>query len=169
MEELKYKIMNFINGIISKYNDDKYWKMKFKMQNNQICTLIKIIYLIKMKKMESFNGASLGNRLNQSCYFKSKPKLPHGLKGIFISNYAKIGKNVTIYQQVTIGFDGVDWTKAPIIGDNVVIYPGAKITGDIIIGDNSIIGTNCVVFEDVPSNSLVVLEKPRIIVKDRLD
>ena len=161
--------MNFINGIISKYNDNKYWKMKFKMQNNQISILIKIIYLIKMKKMESFNGASLGNRLNQSSYFKSKPKLPHGLKGIFISNYAKIGKNVTIYQQVTIGFDGVDWTKAPVIGDNVVIYPGAKITGDVIIGDNSIIGTNCVVFEDVPNNSLVVLEKPRIIVKDRLD
>ena len=68
-----------------------------------------------------------------------------------------------------LNYDGIDWTKAPVIGDNVVIYPGAKITGDIVIGDNSVIGTNCVVFEDVPNNSLVVLEKPRIILKDRLD
>lgn len=169
MINFKYNTMDFINGIISKYNDKKYWKMKFKLQNNEVCNLKKIIYLIRMKRMESFNGASLGTRLNGGSFFKSKPKLPHGLKGIFISDYAQIGKNVTIYQQVTIGYDSIDWTKAPVIGDNVVIYPGAKITGDIVIGDNSVIGTNCVVFEDVPNNSLVVLEKPRIILKDRLD
>lgn len=165
MKKLSYNIINFTNGIISKYNDKKYWKMKFKIQNNEVILPIKILYLIRMKRMESFNGASLGNRLSGGSFFKSKPKLPHGLKGIFISDYAKIGKNVTIYQQVTIGYDGIDWTKAPVIGDNVVIYPGAKITGDIVIGDNSVIGTNCVVFEDVPNNSLVVLEKPRIIVE----
>lgn len=168
MKELNYNIMNFINGAISRYNDKKYWKMKFKIQNNKIRLPIKILYLIRMKRMESFNGASLGSRLNGGSFFKSKPKLPHGLKGIFISDYAKIGKNVTIYQQVTIGYNGIDWEKAPIIGDNVIIYPGAKITGDVIVGDNSIIGTNCVVFENIPSNSLVVLEKPRIILKDRL-
>lgn len=56
MKKLSYNIINFINGIISKYNDKKYWKMKFKIQNNEVILPIKILYLIRMKRMESFNG-----------------------------------------------------------------------------------------------------------------
>lgn len=84
--------------------------------------------------------------------FVSIPTLPHGLYGIIISHNAVIGKNCTIYHQVTIG----EWkTGAPTIGDNVWIGPGAKIFGCIHIGNNVRIGANCVVSRDVPDNATV--------------
>ena len=88
----------------------------------------------------------------------------HGLNGIVIAGGAKIGRNVTISHQVTIGRSR---GGAPIIGDNVYIGPGAKIFGDIKVGNNVNIGANCVVFQDIPDNSTVVLEHPRVILRDK--
>ena len=65
-------------------------------------------------------------------------------------------------QQVTIGLK--DFNKnGPVIGDNVFIGAGAKIIGNIKIGNNVKIGANCVVVEDIPDNSTVVLNKSKII------
>ena len=69
--------------------------------------------------------------------------------------------------QVTIGSNTLKGSKsigAPKIGNNVFIGAGAKIIGKISVGDNVRIGANCVVTTDIPANSTVVLEKPRIIV-----
>ncbi len=93
---------------------------------------------------------------------------PHGLNGVFISQGAAIGKGCTIFQQVTVGANTAAGSKrrgAPTIGDNCLIGAGAKIIGKVTIGDNVRIGANCVVVEDIPANSTVVLEKPRVIVK----
>ena len=95
------------------------------------------------------------------------PTFPHGLTGIFISNGAKIGKNCVIFHQVTIGSNTLPDSRgkgAPVIGDNVFIGCGAKIIGNVRIGNNVRIGANCVVTQDIPDNATVVLEKPRIIV-----
>ena len=76
--------------------------------------------------------------------------LPHPL-GVVIGASAVVGKDCTIFQQVTLGQkDG----KYPVIGNNVTIYPGAKIFGDIKIGDNVIIGANSVVNTDIPDNAV---------------
>lgn len=94
---------------------------------------------------------------------------PHGLNGIFISVGAKIGNNCVIFQQVTIGSNTLKNSKrlgSPIIGNNVYIGAGAKIIGNITIGNNVRIGANCVVVNDIPDNATVVLEKPRIILKN---
>ena len=76
--------------------------------------------------------------------------LPHPL-GIVIGSGVKLGKNVTIYQNVTIGQK--NWLY-PKIGNNVTIYAGAVIIGDINIGNNVIIGANAVVTKDIPDNSI---------------
>lgn len=47
------------------------------------------------------------------------------------------------------------------------IGAGAKLIGNIKIGDNVKIGANCIVVEDVPDGSTVVMEKPRIIIKGK--
>lgn len=63
---------------------------------------------------------------------ESAPKCPHECYGIFISNSARIGKNVVIFQQVTIGSVSTIGSKhwgAPTIGDNVLIGAGARIVG----------------------------------------
>lgn len=79
--------------------------------------------------------------------------------GITISHLAKIGKNFTISQLVTIGVSGQgDKRGAPTIGDNVYIAPGAKLFGKITIGNNVKIGANAVVHKDIPDNAIVVLD-----------
>ena len=55
---------------------------------------------------------------------------------------------------------------APNIGENCYIGAGAKIVGNINIGNNVRIGANCIVIEDIPDNCTVVMDKPRIILKE---
>ncbi|MCU0473435.1 MAG: serine acetyltransferase [Bacteroidales bacterium] len=69
-----------------------------------------------------------------------------------------IGENCTINQQVTIGtFNGY-----PTILDNVTINSGAIVVGDITIGNNSVIGANATVFQDVPDNCTVYPAQSKI-------
>ena len=76
--------------------------------------------------------------------------IQHGFATIITAE--SIGKNVWINQQVTIGYNG---DKAPIIGDDVVIYAGAKVVGGVRVGNNVTIGANAVVTKDIPNNSVV--------------
>ncbi len=116
-----------------------------------------------------------GASISLNTELKNTPNLIHGLHGIFISTRAIIGKDVSIYQQVTIGSVKTEGSKnigSPVIGDGVIIGAGAKVIGGIKVGNNVKIGANCVVFEDIPDNSTVVVNKPRIIIestdKDKL-
>jgi serine O-acetyltransferase len=110
--------------------------------------------------MDAYNGASLGTHIGYGAKFGSVPQLPHGIRGIFISHNAVIGKNCRIFHQVTIGKGK---GGAPEIGDNVMIGAGAKVIGKIKVGDNVKIGANCVVVDNIPDNSTVVMQKTRII------
>lgn len=103
--------------------------------------------------------------------FAGVPTFPHGLSGIFISNMSKIGKNVVIFQQVTIGsntIEGHPRSGSPVIGDNVYIGAGAKIIGNVTIGDNCRIGANCVVVKDMPANTTAVAASTRFIESDHV-
>jgi len=82
--------------------------------------------------------------------------IDHG-GGVVIGETAEIGKNVTIYQGVTLGGTGKEKEKRhPTIGDNVVISTGAKVLGSFTVGENSRIGAGSVVLKSVPPNSTVV-------------
>ncbi|MFZ5910585.1 MAG: serine O-acetyltransferase [Chloroflexota bacterium] len=76
----------------------------------------------------------------------------------------RIGKNCWINQLVVIGFSDIG--KYPTIGDNVHICTGAKVLGDVTVGDNSTIGANAVVVKDVPPNCTVVGVPAYIIKRD---
>jgi serine O-acetyltransferase len=76
--------------------------------------------------------------------------------GIIISGFASFGDNCVIRDGVTVGLRRVDDPVAPQIGNNVDIGTGAKVLGDITIGDDVVIGANAVVLVDVPSNSIAV-------------
>ena len=85
--------------------------------------------------------------------------IDHGA-GLVIGETASIGKNVTIYQQATLGglTPSVDSDlqrnikRHPTIHDNVIVGSGAQILGPVTIGKNSRIGANAVVLKDVPEN-----------------
>lgn len=88
--------------------------------------------------------------------------IEHGFSTIIAAK--RIGNFCKIYQQVTIGYSNE--TDAPTIGNNVIIYAGAKVIGGITIGDNVNIGANAVVVKDVPSNCTVVGVPAYIVKKD---
>jgi len=78
--------------------------------------------------------------------------------GIVIGDGTNIGNNCIIYQQVTLEGRSIgDAQKGnyPRVGNNVVIFAGAKIIGGINIGDNVIVGANSVVNKDMPADSIV--------------
>ena len=82
--------------------------------------------------------------------------IDHGM-GVVIGETTTIGRNVTLYQGVTLGGTGKQRGKRhPTIGNNVVIGTGAKVLGDITIGANSMVGANAVVVRNVPEYSTVV-------------
>ena len=90
----------------------------------------------------------------------------HG-QGLVVHESAKIGKNVTLRNNTTIGnkiSSSGQITGAPTVGDNVEIGSNSVIIGEINIGDNSVVGAGSVVTKDVPSNS-VVAGNPAIIIK----
>ena len=82
--------------------------------------------------------------------------IDHG-SGVVIGQTAIIGDNVTILHGVTLGGVGFDKGKRhPTIGNNVFIGCGAKILGNIKVGDNSKIGAGAIVLSDVEDNSTIV-------------
>ncbi|MEE4198458.1 MAG: hypothetical protein V2I54_12500 [Bacteroidales bacterium] len=86
----------------------------------------------------------------------------HGI-GIVIGSRVIIKGPLNIYQQVTLGgnhgkskiFNGKK-ISMPYINNNVSIYPGAKVLGPVIIGENAKIGVNAIVTKDVPSNGMII-------------
>jgi len=106
--------------------------------------------------IEIHPGAKIGKR-----FF-----IDHGM-GVVIGETAVIGDDVLIYQGVTLGGTGLEKGKRhPTIGNNVVIGAGAKVLGSITVGDNSYIGSNAVVINDVPQNSTVVGVPGRVTKQD---
>ncbi|MDB5038295.1 MAG: serine O-acetyltransferase [Bacteriovoracaceae bacterium] len=82
--------------------------------------------------------------------------IDHGM-GVVIGETAEIGDDVLIYQGVTLGGTHLEARKRhPTIECRVVIGAGAKILGDIRIGEGTRIGANSVVIDNVPAFSTVV-------------
>ena len=102
--------------------------------------------------------------------------IDHGT-GVVIGETTHIGKNVRIYQGVTLGAlsipkDSADQFRGkkrhPTIEDDVIIYSGATLLGgDTVIGARSVIGGNVWLTESVPPDTMVIMETPRLIYKTK--
>ena len=96
--------------------------------------------------IEIHPGAQIGRR-----FF-----IDHG-SAVVIGETTIIGDDVTLYQGVTLGGTGKETGKRhPTIRNNVVIGAGARVLGNIVIGENCRVGAGSVVLRDVPDNSTVV-------------
>jgi len=125
-----------------------WYRIANKLYNNNFKTLARFIMGISqiLTNIDIHPGATIGRRVF----------IDHGI-GVVIGETAIIGDDVTIYQGVTLG--GVSLNKGkrhPTIQNNVTIGGGAKVLGDITIGEGSKIGANSVVVKDVPPHSTVV-------------
>jgi serine O-acetyltransferase len=76
--------------------------------------------------------------------------------GLVIGETAVVGNNVSILQSVTLGGTGKDeGDRHPKIGDGVLISAGAKILGNICVGEGAKVGAGSVVLEPVPPHTTV--------------
>lgn len=92
--------------------------------------------------------------------------IDHGM-GVVVGETAIIGDDVLIYQGATLGGTGNEHGKRhPTIANGVVIGAGAKVLGNITVGDNSRIGAGSVVLRSVPENSTVVGVPAHIMFRD---
>jgi len=106
--------------------------------------------------IEIHPGAQIGRR-----FF-----IDHGM-GVVIGETTIIGDDVTLYQGVTLGGTGKERGKRhPTLRNNVVVGGGAKILGNVTIGENCRVGAGSVVLNDVPDNSTIVGVPGHIIFRD---
>ena len=163
MKSDKTSFQKYLKALLTSDYSTRHWKLREKYIKSQN-KILKFYYFCKVKSIENKNNCEFGISFqDSSAVFGSRPYLPHGLNGIVISRQSIIGKNATIFHQVTIGIKMIpemstrlDDLSAPVIGNNVFIGCGAKIIGNIKIGDNVLIGSNCVVTKDVPDGYTVV-------------
>ena len=78
---------------------------------------------------------------------------------IVINSATKVGANCRIHACTNIGASGGS-SKAPQIGDNVYIGPGAKIYGNITIGNNIAIGANTVIHKSFDEDDIMIAGNP---------
>ncbi|MEM7589991.1 MAG: serine O-acetyltransferase [Cyanobacteria bacterium P01_A01_bin.83] len=89
--------------------------------------------------------------------------IDHGM-GVVIGETAIVGDYCLIYQNVTLGGTGKQTGKRhPTLGKNVVVGTGAKVLGNINIGNDVRVGAGSIVLIDVPDNSTVVGVPGRIV------
>jgi len=128
-----------------------------------------VIYLYKLMKILYKNNFKLLSTLVRNSLIRNygifigfeteigeNLNLPHP-QGIILGEGVKIGDNCTIYHQVTMGQKRGNLDNDndyPIIGNGVTVFAGAKIIGNVKVGDNSVIAANSVVITDVESGSI---------------
>ena len=89
--------------------------------------------------------------------------IDHGM-GVVIGETAEVGTGTVLYQGCTLGGTGKETGKRhPTVGENCVISAGAKILGNITVGDFAKVGAGAVVLKDVPAHSTVVGVPARVV------
>lgn len=138
-----------------------YYRMSHAIYRAGVPLLPRMIsqYARFMTGIEIHPGATIGKGLF----------IDHGM-GVVIGETSVIGDNVTLFQGVTLGGTGKEKGKRhPTLGSNIVVGTGAKVLGNIRIGDGVMIGANAVVIKDVPDDSTVVGVPGRIVKKEGKD
>lgn len=131
------------------------------------------LYLLKVpvipRLMTEYAHSETGIDIHPGATIDKYFFIDHGT-GIVIGETSVIGKNVKIYQGVTIGALSTRGgqklsgkKRHPTIRDNVTIYAGASILGgDTEIGENSVIGGNTFITSSVPANTRVSMKNPEM-------
>jgi len=113
--------------------------------------------------ISQFSRATTGIEIHPGAKIGRRFFIDHGM-GIVIGETSEIGDDVLMYQGVTLGGTGKGTGKRhPTIGNEVVIGTGAKILGNIRVGDHVKVGAGSVVVRSVPDHSTVVGVPGRVV------
>ena len=121
------------------------------------------------RMMTEFVHAQTGIDIHPGAKLGEGIFIDHGT-GVVIGETAILGDNIRIYQGVTLGAGNFPkdacgmlikgLKRHPTIGNNVTIYSGASVLGDVTIGDNSVIGGNVWLTESLPAGTKITAPVP---------
>jgi serine O-acetyltransferase len=124
--------------------------------------------------MSEYAHSKTGIDIHPGAHIGESFVIDHGT-GVVIGETTTIGKNVRIYQGVTLGALSLskeaceelrEKKRHPTIEDDVIIYSGATILGgDTVIGARAVIGGNVWLTESVPPDTRVLMENPQLVYK----
>ncbi len=113
-------------------------------------------YRLPARLLSQLARALTGVEIHPGAVIGRRFFIDHGM-GVVIGETAVVGDDVMMYHDVTLGGRSLKRVKRhPTVGDRVTIGAGARVLGDIIIGDDAQIGANSVVTRDVPPGSVAV-------------
>lgn len=128
--------------------------------------------------MNEYAHSATGIDINPGATIGKSFFIDHGT-GVVIGETAIIGENVKVYQGVTAGALSFPKDKHgrvlkgkkrhPTVEDNVTIYAGATILGDITIGHDSVIGGNVWLTESVPPYTKITIAPPDLTIQTRAE
>lgn len=116
---------------------------------------LKLVYFVIFYLVQTLTGISV------QAYSRIGPGFVVRDRGCIFVVAESIGKNFTVSQGVTVG--NIRGSRnLPIIGDDVYIEPGAKILGEVTLGNNVVVRANSLVLANVPDNSIACGNPARI-------
>lgn len=149
-----------------RWGRDEIWRFEILLRkaeyytNGPKTTINKILYLYYKYRFHKLS-VKLGFSIPVNVFGKGLSIAHYG--SIVVNNMAQVGDNCRIQENVTIGSTGGS-TKAPKIGNNVFIASGARIIGDIEIGDQCAIGANAVVTKSFLEQHVTIAGVPAKII-----
>jgi serine O-acetyltransferase len=128
------------------------------LRNSQVTELWLFLLRRGWSKAANLLGLCLGSQI--ACKIPSRLFLPHPF-GIVVSAESVLSEDVVLLQQVTLGarypYGKIGQKRSePVLHRGVYAGPGARILGEVSVGEYSIIGANAVLTESVPPYSIVV-------------
>jgi serine O-acetyltransferase len=162
-------MFSYIKSVLDRDPAAKWWELPlypiiYALLLHRVAHLLWVVYIPFIPRLISqvsrfFTGIEIhpGARIGKNFF------IDHGF-GTVIGETSEIGDNVTLFQGVTLGGTGKEKGKRhPTLRDHVVVAAGAKVLGNITLGEHSKIGANAVVITDVPPHSTAVGVPARIV------
>ncbi|MFV0470389.1 MAG: serine O-acetyltransferase, partial [Dysgonomonas sp.] len=153
---------SFLKALV---NPEFRYAVIFRLTHHALFNQNRFLYF-SFKILHRHYSIKYGYEINAHCRIGKGLRLVH-YGGLIINDFSVIGTNCTIFKGVTIGSQRRGTKKgAPAIGNSVWIGSNAIIVGGIIIGDNVLIAPGAYVNVDVPSNSICIGNPAKIISRE---
>ena len=114
-----------------------------------VLNFVFLIAYMKLKRLKNIYGVDV------SVSTPTGPGLAIMHGGTVYLNAEKIGRNCTFFQGVTLGAKSLKDKRRPVLEDDVTVYTGAVVVGNITLHKGCVVAANSVVIEDVPEYALV--------------
>lgn len=142
-----YQIVRYIRML----RKEEYY---YNCRKDRLGQLMTLWYLRKKNAL----GNRLGFKIPRNTFEEGLTIYHHG--GIIINEDVKVGKNAILHGENCIGNDGSSGNKVPVIGDDLDLGIGAKVIGDVTLGNQVFVGANAVVTRSFENDHITIAGIP---------